>query len=838
MGFIGGLLGGGSGANFQAAQANVLNPTGVGQAQQAYNQAQTGLSQQQAFLNALNAQNGIQNQSSVFNQLQGVANGTGPNPAQAMLNQQTGNNVAQQAALMAGQRGAGANVGLLARQAGQQGGAIQQNAVGQGAALQAQQQLGALNQLGGIAGQQVSQQASGLQGYNQAAQQEQQNLLNSIAQQNTSNVAMQSNQNNANAQIANTNASNQAGLLGGVVGGVGSALSSAGLGSAGKALGAVAGGLSQGGSVPGQPKVMGDNEKNDTVPAMLSPGEIVIPRSIMESEDPISGAADFVRQELAKHNKSPKKNFDDGGTAVFQNPTPDLSQPFAQAPAQPQQDVSPPQLDPDLTAKRALYNQEVVGGTGPSMANNKPQFTFGPDGSPPENFDASAWNRAEQRFQNQNDVNKAAEQRTSSAANAKIQMENKARAAAGLPVLPMASNDADAGGQAAAMAAGGPKIGSELNPSGAQASPADPYGILATNNAYMKGLGQQLGGIGQEAKTAGALGQEQSKTLGDTTTQLQNIQARGQQLNDQNLAATHQLMQQYQAGTVDPNHLMSSLGTGGKIATAIGLILGGIGGGLTHQKNPALEYLQAQIDNDVKAQQSELGKRENLVSLNMKQGQSLQDATENAKNQLMALASVQLKQEEAKYAGSLAGARANQAAGELYQKAAGNIGTNAMRSAWAESAAKNPNGQMSLPAELDPARERRVQVGTQVFHAPDKETADKLRPQVEALDQLQSTASRIADFNKNIGTTYNPLSSNSGRASALNREMEAAIAKVEASGGQIGRLVDKFKEMASQAGAFATSKQEGKSKGINDFIAAQKASLIRNNLNSGPAFGK
>ncbi len=84
----------------------------------------------------------------VLAQQQGVANGTGPNPAQAMLNQATGQNVANQAALMAGQRGAGANVGLMARQAAQQGAGIQQNAAGQGAAMQAQQQMNALNSMG------------------------------------------------------------------------------------------------------------------------------------------------------------------------------------------------------------------------------------------------------------------------------------------------------------------------------------------------------------------------------------------------------------------------------------------------------------------------------------------------------------------------------------------------------------------------------------------------------------------------------------------------------------------------------------------------------------------
>jgi hypothetical protein len=134
MGFIPSLLGisGTNGANFQAQGTNIQQPVSTSNAQDV-------LSQQQQFANALAQQNGIQNQSNVFNQLQGVANGTGPNPAQAMLNNTTGQNIQQQAALMGSQRGVGANPGLLARQAAMQGANIQQQAAGQGAALQANQ---------------------------------------------------------------------------------------------------------------------------------------------------------------------------------------------------------------------------------------------------------------------------------------------------------------------------------------------------------------------------------------------------------------------------------------------------------------------------------------------------------------------------------------------------------------------------------------------------------------------------------------------------------------------------------------------------------------------------
>ena len=180
----GGITGMGSSPN--PAMPNITSPVTPAQLAASQAGATTALGGSQNLLNALTSQGGAANQTGVFNQgnslagqlgaangigaqtgaigslqdiggqqqataqqLQNVANGQGPNPAQAMLNQATGQNVANQAALMAGQRGAGANVGLMARQAAQQGAAAQQQAAGQGATMQAQQSLGALGQLTG-----------------------------------------------------------------------------------------------------------------------------------------------------------------------------------------------------------------------------------------------------------------------------------------------------------------------------------------------------------------------------------------------------------------------------------------------------------------------------------------------------------------------------------------------------------------------------------------------------------------------------------------------------------------------------------------------------------------
>lgn len=318
MGFIEDIVGGifGGGQSGGKAAANIDNPTSADQIINAYNQQQAALNQQRDFVNALGGMNGIQNQQNVFNQLQGVANGTGPNPAMAQLNNTTGQNIQNQAALMASQRGVGSNAGLLARQAGMQGGALQQHAAGQGAALQAQQSLGALGQLGNLATNQVGQQANALSGYNTAALQGQNNLLGA-----------QGNYNASQAGLAQGAQKQQGGLLGSIAGAaapLAGLIGSAFTGGASAPITNVAtqapelagmfkaqGGMIEGpqsraaqflkgGFVPGKAAVEGNSLKNDKVKAMLSPGEIVLPRTVTKSKDPAGNAAKFVAAVLAK----------------------------------------------------------------------------------------------------------------------------------------------------------------------------------------------------------------------------------------------------------------------------------------------------------------------------------------------------------------------------------------------------------------------------------------------------------------------------------------------------------------------------------------------------------
>ncbi len=200
-----------SGFQAQLAPTTQLNYTPV--VNQAANQALAGYNQYNQNLG---------NEQALAQQFINEGNGQGPNPAQAALAQNTGANIANQAALAAGQRGAASNVGLLERQVGQQGAATQQAAVGQGATLQAQQQLAAQQAAAAQQGQ-IGNQIQGQQGVNT-------NLFGTSAgaanTQNSNLVSNYSQANNTNAATAANNAKAGQGTAGGLLGGIGSAISS------------------------------------------------------------------------------------------------------------------------------------------------------------------------------------------------------------------------------------------------------------------------------------------------------------------------------------------------------------------------------------------------------------------------------------------------------------------------------------------------------------------------------------------------------------------------------------------------------------------------------------
>lgn len=211
-------------STYNAGGADIQKGTNKDQLNQSFLASQQALNNQNTFSNTLapQAQVGVNQQAQLAQMYHNQAMGLGPNVATNELNQATGQNTQNQAALMASQRGVSANPGMIARQAAMQGAANQQQAAGQAATLQAQQQIAAQDNLARLSANQIGQAGQSITGQSQATQGEQNILQNANTAENNANVGMQSNINTTNAQTASANANGIGGLIGGGISAIGS----------------------------------------------------------------------------------------------------------------------------------------------------------------------------------------------------------------------------------------------------------------------------------------------------------------------------------------------------------------------------------------------------------------------------------------------------------------------------------------------------------------------------------------------------------------------------------------------------------------------------------------
>lgn len=202
----------------------------------------------------------------------------------------------------------------------------------------------------------------------------------------------------------------------------------------------------------------------------------------------------------------------------------------------------------------------------------------------------------------------------------------------------------------------------------------DPYGVQAYTNQYMQGMGQKAQGTAGEAIGLGQQGTaEATAERHGAAMQLQNAANYGDAVNslDQERQAHIQYIQEH---PIDANHYFHQMGTGQKIATAIGLIIGGLGG----NDNSTQRFIQNQIQNDITAQQSNLGEQNNLLSANLHQFGNIRDAADMTR--VMTNDAI-VNQVRSKLAGSqdaLAMARGNQLIGQLNMDSSGIVSRNAM----------------------------------------------------------------------------------------------------------------------------------------------------------------
>lgn len=189
-----------------------------------------------------------------------------------------------------------------------------------------------------------------------------------------------------------------------------------------------------------------------------------------------------------------------------------------------------------------------------------------------------------------------------------------------------------------------------------------PPGSKASTGINLPGIeGQMIAGIQAKSKAEQELAKSQEEAFKNYNEQIAEHNIR----TKENLAKVEgeidKWSQEYANGKIRPNQVWENTGTGGKISAAIGLILGGIGAGMSGGQNQALQIIQHAVDRDIDAQKANLGKAHNLLSMNMSRYHNLQTAEAATRAQMGATVQGQLQQMSAKAAGPLAAAAAQTA---------------------------------------------------------------------------------------------------------------------------------------------------------------------------------
>lgn len=129
-----------------------------------------------------------------------------------------------------------------------------------------------------------------------------------------------------------------------------------------------------------------------------------------------------------------------------------------------------------------------------------------------------------------------------------------------------------------------------------------------------------------------------------------------------------QLSQDVASAKIDPNKYWNEKTTGGKISAVIGMILGGVGAGLSGGPNVALQVMNKNIENDIEAQKANLGNKNSLLSRNLQAQGNMMAATNATRIQMAAIAQGKLQKIAMESNNPIIAARAQQASAQIAQQ--------------------------------------------------------------------------------------------------------------------------------------------------------------------------
>lgn len=322
------------------------------------------------------------------------------------------------------------------------------------------------------------------------------------------------------------------------------------------------------------------------------------------------------------------------------------------------------------------------------------------------------------------------------------------------------------------------------------AMPEQPHGVMgdiAKSFALKESAIRQSAGAEVEAQRAREqLAIDQQKQFQD---QFKRYELKRAELD----VESNNIRQAIQENKIDPNRLYSNMSTGNKILAAISVALSGAGAGLQGPGTPnlAMQVLNKKISEDIDAQKSELGKKENLLSENMRRYGSLDSAMQATMLQLNTSAQAEISRIAAKQGSKQAIANAQALTAELGLQAAQLKEQLSQKAALQNMSATGLSEAQAMGAPEN-IRQRLVKVGDKFVPALDESSAKEARKIVGANDAMMSNLDRLIMLRQRYGseTLPGPVKA---EMQTLAATLQLAIKEAKALG-TLDRGAEKFME--------------------------------------------
>jgi len=271
-----------------------------------------------------------------------------------------------------------------------------------------------------------------------------------------------------------------------------------------------------------------------------------------------------------------------------------------------------------------------------------------------------------------------------------------------------------------------------------------PQRSLLAGTPYEGAFKMMESGIANKAAAEAQGFQAQQQAIQDNMEQMRQFNMTSQQEAWNKRVELDNMMDEMKSQKIDPNRLWASRDRGSRVLAGLSLILGGIGAGLTHGPNLALEQMNRLVDQDIDAQKTDINNKHTLYNMNLKRyGDQLMadQSTRLQMNQMMQF-QVQAAMAKANSAGAMAAGQ--QMLGQLKMQQA----DTAMK--FGVLMAKHKimgagTGEGGIPVVAEPAQllddekylEKRVVVNGKAYQAASPKEGEELRTTMAKITPIE-----------------------------------------------------------------------------------------------------